>query len=80
MNIKEFDKKYTSKGGIEKLANMRALLMPLKSIGSHFGVSRERVRQWMIEFFGEKYDVRPHRRIAKEKSMDELKSNTETII
>jgi len=50
MNIKEFDKKYTSKGGIEKLANMRALLMPLKSIGSHFGVSRERVRQIISKF------------------------------
>lgn len=62
MNTKEFDKKYRDKGGIFMLKHMRERLTPLKIIAHHFSVSRERVRQWMQELFGEKYDPRPARR------------------
>ncbi len=83
MDIKQFDKKYSNKGGIRELMHMRAELMPLRVIASRFEVSRERVRQWMIEMFGEKYDPRADRRKKKEEAIEsgfkELEENN-TII
>jgi len=84
MNLKQFEKKYSKVGGMNKLIEMRALLMPLKNIAETFGVSRERVRQWMLEFFGEKYDPRPDRRKRKQEILEsgivELKEQDNTII
>ena len=62
MTIKEFNKKYNQLGGIKQLSNMKANFDTLKEISEYFGVSKERVRQWMIELFGEKYDTRYDRR------------------
>lgn len=62
MNIKEFDKKYRNKGGVKMLETMKDNLIAQKNIAKHFEVSQERVRQWMVELFGEKYDPRPARR------------------
>lgn len=65
MNVKDFNDKYKAEhGGIMMLTEMRALLFPLDNIGSYFGVSKERVRQWMEEFFVTPYDPRPGRREA----------------
>ncbi len=75
MDIKEFDKKYAEVGGIKELSEMRALLMPQASIAKRFGVSKERVRQWMLEFFGRKYDPRPARKKVKERSLKTLMNN-----
>ena len=62
MNIEEFNKRYGDKGGIGALSEMRSNLETLEKIRLHFGVSRERIRQWMKEIFGEKYDPRKPRR------------------
>lgn len=62
MNKDEFDKKYKDKGGIYELTKMRASLATLKQIADKFGVSRERIRQWMFELFGDKYDPRNSRK------------------
>jgi len=62
MNIEEFNEKYKEQGGIKQLSSMRENLDTLKKISECFGVSGERARQWMIEFFEEKYDPRYKRR------------------
>lgn len=71
MTIEEFTKKYKDQGGFNTLLKMRTELETLLSISNHFGVSRERTRQWMKEFFGN-YDPRYERRkrrIASVKSL-----------
>lgn len=62
MNAEKFDKKYSKYGGVKQLAKMRNSFVPQKKIAEHFFVSRERVRQWMLEIFGSEYDPRPDRR------------------
>jgi len=62
MTVKEFDEKYGLKGGITKLTELRSLFYTQEYIAAHFSVTRERVRQWMLEFFGSAYDPRPDRR------------------
>lgn len=62
MKIELFNKKYQSFGGFAKLSEMKKNFFTLLEIAKHFGVSKERARQWMIELFGEKYDPRMQRR------------------
>ncbi len=72
MNIKSFEEKYKEKGGLKKLAELRSLFTPQKTIARHFGVSQERVRQWMLQFFGTSYDPREDRRKVAMESMIEF--------
>lgn len=72
MTIKEFDKKYKEQGGIKQLSMMKDNFETLKKISECFKVSKERVRQWMIIFFGEKYDPRYERRENKIKAIKTL--------
>lgn len=65
MIIKEFNKKYRRQGGIKKLFKMKEDLETLKKIADQFGIGRESIRQWMIEFFKEPYDPRKERRKRK---------------
>jgi len=62
MNSKKFETKYGDKGGLGRLIQMKNNLSPQKEIAEHFGVTQERVRQWIWEFFGVKYDPRYERR------------------
>lgn len=64
MTIEKFQNIYIKKGGIAKLTELRSLFYTQKYIAKHFRVSGERVRQWMLEFFGSKYDPRPDRKEA----------------
>lgn len=57
-----FDIKYKSKGGVKVLLSMTKQFLPLKVISEHFGVTRESVRNWTRDIFGEKYDPRVGRR------------------
>lgn len=70
MTIEEFNDKYNEQGGIKILSDMRSALSTQKAISLHFGVSVERVRQWMIEFFGEIYDPREERKLMRVKSIE----------
>ncbi len=72
MTIEKFNELYGEKGGIGKLTEMRDSLSTLVSISVHFGVSRERIRQWMIQLFGEAYDPRKKRRENKIEAIKEL--------
>ena len=72
MTIEDFNKKYKLQGGIKQLSTRRENLDTLKSISEHFEISIERVRQWMIEFFGEKYDPRYERRKRKIETIKNL--------
>ena len=72
MTIQKFEEKYKDKGGIEKLTEMRALLFSQRHIANHFGVTRDRVRQWTIQFFGRTYDPRPEKKDAIIASMFEF--------
>lgn len=61
-----FDNKYKSKGGIKQLKKMMDDLCTLEQIGKHFGVvGKDRVRQWIRDYFGVTYDPRPLRRRKK---------------
>lgn len=63
MTVKEFNKLYGGrKQGMIMLTQMRSMAYPQDEIASHFGVVKERVRQWMVEFFGCEYDPRIDRR------------------
>lgn len=62
MTSEEFNEKYKDKGGIAKLNELRALMFTHKYIGDHFGVSKERAKQWIVHLFGESYDPRVIRR------------------
>lgn len=72
MIISEFEKRYTSQGGIKQLSTMREECETLDSIAMHFGVSKERVRQWMTELFLEKYDPRYERRKRRIEAIESL--------
>lgn len=76
MNIKDFDKKYKDKGGSQMLNRMRADLLPQKVISHHFKVSQERVRQWMMEMYKEKYDPRLERKEIALQKMVKFYENT----
>ena len=65
ITINNFKDKYKNKGGIKVLSMMRENCETLASIAYHFGVSKERICQWMEELFDEKYDPRKRRREAK---------------
>ncbi len=77
MNVVDFNSKYKEKGGMDELSKLRSLLFTRKYIASHFGVTNDRVRQWMIIFFGsDGYDSRPERKEAIMESMvDFARSN-----
>lgn len=75
MTVKEFEDKYKEKGGMQKLTELRSLFYNQKYIATHFGVSRERVRQWMVEFFGSAYDPRMDRKEMIINSMVEFAHN-----
>lgn len=73
-----FNEKYGKKGGIAKLTESRALMLTQDAIAKHYGVSKERIRQWMEKFFGGIYDPRAPRRIAFVDCMIEFaKANSE---
>ena len=61
MTIERFDQIYGDRGGTQKLFSMKVNLATLKEISLQFGVSRERVRQWIKELYGEEYDPRMKR-------------------
>ena len=65
MNKELFNEKFHDKGGLGQLIIMKENLCTLKKIAEHFGVTRERVRQWMVDLFGDKYDPRYSRRQKK---------------
>lgn len=69
MTVKEFNTTYGRKQGILMLTQMRSSSNTQDMIANHFGVSKERVRQWMIEFFGSEYDPRQDR---KERMMNSM--------
>ena len=62
MTPKLFNEIYKSEGGTKYLIELRENLISLDNIAAHYGVTKERVRQWMVELFGEKYDPREERR------------------
>lgn len=72
MTVKEFNVKYQEKGGIIQLTNMRDNYATLLHIGTHFGVSKECIRLWMIDMFGIPYDPKIKRREKKVASLREL--------
>jgi hypothetical protein len=72
MTIDKFNEIYGSKGGIGKLTEMKESLETLKSISINFGVSKERVKQWSVEMFHQKYDPRYERRDRKIEKIREL--------
>tara|TARA_R100000789_G_scaffold97681_1_gene100513 strand:+ start:786 stop:1130 length:345 start_codon:yes stop_codon:yes gene_type:complete len=63
--IRYFDEKYVVQGGIKRLTEMKNNLRTLDDIAEQFNVSKERVTQWMVEFFDERYDPREERRNRK---------------
>lgn len=65
MNIVNFDYKYKDKGGFRIIKEMMASNMTKKSIALHFGVSTPRVKQWIEDLTGERYDPRRKRRAAR---------------
>ena len=75
MNTKTFEKKYGNKGGISKLTELRSFFLSQKYIANVFGVSQQRVKQWMKIFFGQEYDPREDRRDAIMASMIEFASH-----
>lgn len=76
MTKKEFEIKYRNKGGVRMLESMKENFIAQKNIAKHFEVSQERVRQWMLELFGEKYDPRPARREEAIKNMVKFYNET----
>lgn len=72
MTIQQFNKKFKRQGGIKKLVDMRYNCYTLRSISEHFHISKERVRQWMVLFFGEKYDPRIERKERKIRNIELL--------
>ena len=64
MKIEKFNKLYSNEGGITKLTELRALCYTQKYIANHFGVSLTTVNEWMVKFFGERYDPRQDRKEA----------------
>jgi hypothetical protein len=72
MTIKEFNNKYKLIGGIKQLSIMRENYESLDRIAFTFRVSKERARQWMVEFFGERYDPRTKRRERRIEAMKKV--------
>jgi predicted transcriptional regulator len=62
MKIDKFNEKYKLLGGFTKLSEMRKNLLTLQEIAKCFGVTKTRIAQLMVLFFGEKYDPRMQRR------------------
>ena len=78
MNISQFNEKYKDKGGFATLSEFKNNLETLLNIAKHFGVSKERAKQWMVEFYGENYDPRKERRESSIQVMlDFAKDHTE---
>jgi hypothetical protein len=77
MNVKDFETKYKDKGGMLKLTEMRSLAFSAGYIAEHFNVTTERVKQWMLEFFGSVYDVKDEQAEATKKGMIEFAKNNE---
>ena len=75
MIVKDFETRYGRFGGMKKLTEMRSLYYTKKYIADHFEVSQERVRQWMLIFFGVPYEPQPERREAVCANMVEFAQN-----
>ena len=72
MTIERFNALYGNKGGIKQLTKMRDDCETLLNISTHFGVSKERVRQWMEEIFNSPYDPRAKRREIRVEAIKKL--------
>ena len=77
MIVKDFERRYGEKGGMEKLTEMRAMLYSSKQIASYFGVSRSAVNKWMIKFFGRDYEPSPELESAIIDNMIEFAKNND---
>lgn len=75
MLIIDFQLKYRDKGGVAKLTELRSLFYSQNYIAKHFGVTSKRVKQWMVEFFGNTYDPRSDREEAIISNMVEFARN-----
>lgn len=65
MSKEYFDAKYKSKGGLNQLKEMMDKFATQSLIAKHFGVTKERVRQWAKQYFGMRYDPRYSRKREK---------------
>lgn len=73
MEVKEFNKLYGGrKQGMIMLTQMRSMAYQQDAIANHFGVTKERVRQWMLEFFGSEYDPRIDRKDRMISNMEDF--------
>lgn len=72
MTTQDFEKEYGDKGGIKILEEFVDNGFTTKFIGDHFGVTKERVGQWIEEIFGEKYDPRQMRKEYRIEKMIEF--------
>lgn len=72
MTLKTFEENHSKQGGVKKLSEMKEDNATLESISKHFGVSKTRVRQWMDEIFGQKYDPRKTRRDKKVEAISNM--------
>jgi hypothetical protein len=78
MNKIEFEEKYRKLGGFEVLKEFMANDYTLEFIGNHFGVTKQAVKLWCVDLFGENYDPRQHRKEKILESMIEFaKKHTE---
>jgi len=72
MNTENFNKIYEEKGGFELLEKMVHSSATQKTIANYFGVSGQRVKQWVNEMFGINYDPRKFRKMKKINDMKTL--------
>lgn len=57
MKLKDFERKYKDKGGMQKLKTLRAFLYTKNYISRHFGVTPNAVHNWQYIFFGGEQDI-----------------------
>lgn len=62
MTSKEFERRYSDRGGFAKLCELKSLLYTYEAIAEHFRVSKTSVRSWMKDLFETYYDSRKERR------------------
>jgi hypothetical protein len=79
MTLKDFENKYAIKGGMQKLTELRSLYFTNRYIAYHFGVSQQSVVNWMLQFFGSRYDPREDRKEAIIANMVEFAKNNPLI-
>ncbi len=69
MNKIEFEVKYQNKGGIGILQEFVNNLYTLDFISKHFGVTKQAVKLWLVDLYGENYDPRE---LRKEKIINSM--------